>query len=153
MEDTKKRIGIVGAGLSGLLACKYALSKGFHPLVFESQATVGGVWTTPLETTRIQTSKSLYQFSDFPWPDSVSDDFPKHDQVMDYIRSYADRFDLLRHVRFNTQVVGIEYRGVGQEKESWHFWGGSNSGEAFGKKAGKWDVAVKDARGDSPVEV
>ncbi|PKI75760.1 hypothetical protein CRG98_003803 [Punica granatum] len=147
MEGINKKngkIGIIGAGISGLLACKYALSEGYTPLVFESQSTIGGVWTTPLETTLLQTPRELFQFSDFPWPAEVTEDFPPHYQVMGYIRSYADQFRLIEHVRFNSKVVQIEYSGAAggeEEMEGRHYWGGS--GEAFSPSA-KWELTVED---------
>ncbi|KAK6253965.1 hypothetical protein QUC31_015685 [Theobroma cacao] len=138
----ERQVAIVGSGISGLLACKYTLSKGFHPIVFESQRSVGGVWTQTLETTRLQTPKSVYQFSDFPWPSSVTDDFPNQHDVFDYVKAYAQHFDLLKHIKFNTKVAGIDYEGPpDEEMRSWSLWGGT--GEPFSSK-GKWKVIVED---------
>ncbi|PRQ25129.1 putative flavin-containing monooxygenase [Rosa chinensis] len=142
-----KKVAIIGAGISGLLACKYTLSKGFQPIVFESSSTIGGVWTKTIKSTKLQTPKAVYQFSDFPWPSSVTEDFPKQHQVMDYIQSYAQHFDLLRHIKFNTKVCGIEYEGPSEdEMQSWSLWGGT--GEPFSSK-GKWKVMVEDKQSPS----
>lgn len=133
-------MAIIGAGISGLLACKYTLSKGFQPIVFESSSSIGGVWTKTVESTKLQTPKELYQFSDFPWPSSVTEDFPNQHQVLDYIRSYAQHFDLLKHIKFNTKVCGLEYEGPSEdEMQSWSLWGGT--GEPFSSK-GKWKVTL-----------
>ncbi|KAG8500266.1 hypothetical protein CXB51_003610 [Gossypium anomalum] len=137
-----RKVAIIGAGISGLLACKYTLSKGFHPIVFESQSNVGGVWTKTVETTKLQTPKPVYQFSDFPWPESVSEDFPDGQKVFDYVNGYAKHFDLVKHIKFNTKVVGIEFEGPNDEEiQAWSLWGGN--GEPFGSK-GKWKVVVED---------
>ncbi|XWS67633.1 hypothetical protein CRYUN_Cryun04dG0022400 [Craigia yunnanensis] len=131
----KKEIAIIGAGISGLLACKYTLSKGFHPIVLESQSSIGGAWTTPLEITKLQTSKQLYQFSDFPWPSSVTEVFPSQHQVLEYVEAYAHHFDLLRHIEFITKVVSIDFEGPSDEEmRSWHLWGWRWTGEPFSSK-------------------
>ena len=143
----KRQVGIIGAGVSGLLACKYIRAKGFHPIVFEANSSVGGVWTKTLETTKLQTPKSMYQFSDFPWPSSVTQDFPDQHQVLSYITAYAYHFDLLQYIKLNTKVQGIEYQGPApEEMQAWHFWGGTV--EPFSSK-GKWKVSVKDTEKDS----
>ncbi|KAK0582074.1 hypothetical protein LWI29_021238 [Acer saccharum] len=145
----KKQIGIVGAGISGLIACKYMLSKGYDPIVFEARSSVGGVWIKTFETTKLQTPKPLYQFSDFPWPSSVTEDFPTQHQVFDYIQSYAQHFDLLKHIRFNTKVVGIEYdQGLSDEElRSWSSWNGN--GQPFHDDQRKWKVSIEDTLNNS----
>ncbi|KAK8942567.1 hypothetical protein KSP39_PZI008825 [Platanthera zijinensis] len=48
-----------------------------------------------------------------------------------YSESYAQRFDLLRHVRFPEKVVGVEYVGATEEEmKAWDLWSGT--GGAFG---------------------
>ncbi|KAJ3680470.1 hypothetical protein LUZ60_016748 [Juncus effusus] len=139
-QNNKKTIAIIGAGISGLVTCKHILEKGFKPIVFESDSTIGGVWTHTLDSTRLQSPRQTYQFSDFPWPSDVKDEHPDHDQVMDYIWTYARHFDLVKWIKFNSRVIGIEYVGA-SEKEimEWEVWSGN--GEAFG--AGEWIVTVQ----------
>ncbi|KAK1373761.1 Flavin-containing monooxygenase [Heracleum sosnowskyi] len=95
---------------------KYCKSKCFDPIVFESETSVGGVWRKIISTTRLQTPKQYYQFSDFPWPPSVKDEFPPQGQVFQYLESYANHFDLLQHIRFGCQVVSISYNGPSDEE-------------------------------------
>ncbi|PRQ25133.1 putative flavin-containing monooxygenase [Rosa chinensis] len=122
----EKQVAVVGAGISGLLACN----------------TIGGVWTKTIETTKLQSPKAFYQFSDFPWPSSVTEDHPNQNQVLEYVQSYARHFDLIRHIKFNTKVCGIEYEGPSQDKmQSWSLWGGT--GEPFSSER-KWKVIVEE---------
>ncbi|XP_021839360.2 probable flavin-containing monooxygenase 1 [Spinacia oleracea] len=139
----ERKVGIIGAGISGLLACKYALAKGYQPLVFESRNTIGGVWTKTLETTKLQTPKSFFQFSDFPWPSFVDTLYPSQTQVFDYLQSYAKHFDLLKHIRFNTNVLNIKYhKGPSHEENNPPHWGGDHNGDPFGNK-GKWIITTQ----------
>ncbi len=78
-------------------------------LVLERQADVGGIWDidapgSPMyESAHFISSKTLSGFPDFPMPDSYPD-YPNHRQLLAYIRSFADAFDLRRHIRFDTSV-------------------------------------------------
>ena len=138
--------------MSGLLACKHAMEKGFNPIVFEAQSSTGGVWSKTIESTKLQTPKSFFQFSDFAWPPSVKDTFPDHNQVLEYIQFYAVHFNLLPRIKFNTKVIDVDY--FMQSEDDMYcsdLWGGY--GEPF-SPTGKWNVTVQVA-GDpcAPTEV
>ncbi|GJR23861.1 probable flavin-containing monooxygenase 1 [Tanacetum coccineum] len=133
---TEKQVAIVGAGISGLLACKHLMEKGFRPVVFESRGSIGGVWAhQTIESTKLQTPKDYYQFSDWPWARSVTEAFPDHNQVLEYINSYADYFDLVPKIKFNHKVVAIDYSRPldNYEISQWDEWSGN----------GKWKMLVQ----------
>lgn len=147
----ENRIAIVGAGYSGLLACKYAVAKGFHPIVFEAQGCVGGVWNHTIESTKLQNDKEGFQFSDFPWPPSVQEIYPHDTQVLEYIQSYARHFGLMSYIKFNSKVIGIDFVDVpGEEMQAWDMWGGT--GKPFGSK-GKWNIKVQHADQEGSVKL
>ncbi|KAL2327389.1 hypothetical protein Fmac_020816 [Flemingia macrophylla] len=140
----ERKVAIIGAGTSGLVACKYLLEFGFNPIVFETDDGVGGLWRHTMESTKLQTNKQVYQFIDFPWPSSVKEDNPSHKQVLDYLTSYAQHFGLIPYIRFNSKVIDIDYVGEScEEMEPWELWGGT--GKPFCSK-GIWNISVQDTK-------
>ncbi|WOK94777.1 hypothetical protein Cni_G03482 [Canna indica] len=127
----------------------HVAERGFRPVVFEAEPGVGGLWTHTLESTRLQSPTFDFQFIDFPWPATVTDVFPRHERVMEYVEAYARHFDLLRWIEFESTVVSVEYVGPPEEEMSaWELWAGN--GEAFGGAAkGEWHVAVQHKGHDS----
>ncbi|XP_076933431.1 putative flavin-containing monooxygenase 2 [Bidens hawaiensis] len=114
----KKQVFIVRAGVSGFLACKYCLSKGFNPIVFELESDIGGVWVKTFKTTKLQAPKALYQFSDFLWSESIVDDFPTQQQMLESFHSYATHFDLMPHIKLQSRVEKISYDGDSRRQRS-----------------------------------
>jgi dimethylaniline monooxygenase (N-oxide forming) len=110
---------IVGAGLSGLLACKYMKAAGLSCIVLEASDDIGGVWKyreTPngkggvTYSTVSTSSKSVNEFSDFPMPDDYPA-FQKHTQVFKYLNDFADHFDLRQSILLNREVTRIYKTG------------------------------------------
>uniref|UniRef100_A0A8C0B3K3 Flavin-containing monooxygenase n=1 Tax=Buteo japonicus TaxID=224669 RepID=A0A8C0B3K3_9AVES len=114
-----KGMAVVGAGVSGLTATKCCLEEGLEPTCFEQSRDIGGLWryTEHIEAGRpslypsviSNTSKEMSAFSDFPYPEDLPVFLP-HAQLLDYLRSYAERFGLREHIKFGTTVVSIQKR-------------------------------------------
>ena len=105
-EDMERRVGIIGAGIAGLVTAKIFLEHGFDVTVFEKEATVGGVWalTRAYPGLRANTAKETYSLSDYPYPASTNG-YPDAAEVRAHLESYADNFGLRPHLRFNSEVV------------------------------------------------
>ncbi|XP_071715162.1 probable flavin-containing monooxygenase 1 [Rutidosis leptorrhynchoides] len=127
------KIGIIGGGVSGLVAAKQ-LSK-HNPILFEATESIGGVWHhCSYRTTRLQTPSSGYQFSDFPWPQSDDTNFPTYIEILNYINSYANHFGLFKFINFNSKVTGVRF--VGDQENSM-------SGKPM------WEVSVHNTKSDT----
>nr|GLL17906.1 probable flavin-containing monooxygenase 1 [Ipomoea trifida] len=134
------KIGIIGAGISGLAAAKQ-LSE-HEPVVFEATDCIGGVWKhCSFRSTKLQTPRCDYEFSDFPWTQRDNSTFPTYQEILDYLHSYATHFDILKFVKFNSKVVETRFIGHRESTGS----GGDNNGEYVSLLPGHpvWEVAVQ----------
>ncbi|KAH0970846.1 hypothetical protein GBA52_023002 [Prunus armeniaca] len=83
-----------------------------HIVLVVASDSIGGVWRhCSYSSTKLQSHRRDYEFSDFPWPDRDNADFPSHLEILDYLNSYAQRFDVLKFVRFNSKVVEVRFVG------------------------------------------
>lgn len=104
------KVGIIGAGISGIAAAKQLSSH--NPVVFEATDSIGGVWKhCSYASTKLQTPRCDFEFSDYPWPNGDNSSFPSYQEVLDYLYSYAKHFDALKYIKFNSKVVEIQYVG------------------------------------------
>ena len=111
-------VTIIGAGWSGLAACKYMKEEGLSVVCIERKEDIGGVWIysddpnipTVMKTTRCTSSSSFTEMSDFPMPTEIGM-FPHHEAILQYLHDYADKFNLMPHIQLSTEVRAVEKEG------------------------------------------
>ncbi|MEM9134501.1 MAG: NAD(P)-binding domain-containing protein [Actinomycetota bacterium] len=108
-EASTLDVAVIGAGPAGLLLARRLAASGANFRLFERHSDVGGIWDidapgSPMyESAHFISSRTLSGFPDFPMPSDYPD-YPNHRQLLAYIRSFADEFDLRRHITFDTAV-------------------------------------------------
>jgi thioredoxin reductase len=111
-QPVSGRVCVIGAGPCGLTAIKNLLSVGIDDVVcYDEGAALGGNWvyddqpgrSSVYWATHLISSKRLSEFEDFPMPDDYPD-FPSHQQVLGYFKSYARCFNLSPKIVLNTRV-------------------------------------------------
>lgn len=114
-KETDYDVIIVGAGWSGIVACKYMLAHGLSCLVLEKNNYSAGVWHFDesntetggvISSTRTTSSKPVTEMSDFPMPDDIPP-FPTHTQILNYLESYIKQFNLSKNIKLNSFVESI----------------------------------------------
>ncbi|HEX2548175.1 MAG TPA: NAD(P)-binding domain-containing protein [Ramlibacter sp.] len=111
---------IVGAGSSGVAAAKALHERGVAIEGFEIGSDIGGMWryendnglSSAYRSLHIDTSRRNLGYPDHPIPDSYPD-FLSHAEVMEWLESYASRFDVKRHFRFRCKVERVAPNGDG----------------------------------------
>lgn len=112
------RIAVIGAGPAGLGALRHFLSIGYETHAYEATGHIGGTWVynpRPSKFSAVYDSlhcnipKEVMAYTDFPFPPEVPS-FPHHTQVLAYLRSFASKHDLERHICFNSPVTHLEKR-------------------------------------------
>ena len=102
---THHRIVIVGAGFSGLGMAIRLRQEGEDDFVLlERAGDVGGTWRdNTYPGCRCDVPSHLYSFSFAPNP-SWSSTFSPQPEILDYLRDCADRYGVMPHIRFHTDL-------------------------------------------------
>jgi dimethylaniline monooxygenase (N-oxide forming) len=114
------RVGVVGAGSSGIPVAKALADAGIAHVVFEKGDRVGGNWvfknsngmSSAYRSLHINTSRDRMQYADYPMPADYPD-FPHHSLIARYFDAYVDHFGLRSAIRFQTAVTRAERRPRG----------------------------------------
>ncbi|APE35166.1 4-hydroxyacetophenone monooxygenase [Nocardia mangyaensis] len=106
----KPSVAVIGSGFGGLAAVIELKKQGFDDIVvFEKADEVGGVWrenTYPGAACDVPSPFYSYSFEPNPrWPHR----FSRQPVILDYIRHVADKYDVRRHIRFGTEVLGAAF--------------------------------------------
>ncbi|MED6109251.1 hypothetical protein PIB30_031690 [Stylosanthes scabra] len=130
-----RRTAIIGAGIAGLAMARELCCQGIEPVVFEKSDDLGGTWNYDpmtesdplgLDPTREVVHSSAYLslrtnlprqimgFVDYPFREDEKGDrrtFPGHEEVLRFVKEFAEEFGLRRLVRFGCEVVRVGRRG------------------------------------------
>jgi cation diffusion facilitator CzcD-associated flavoprotein CzcO len=104
------RIAIVGTGFAGLGMAIRLKEEGEHDFVLlERAAEIGGTWRdNTYPGCRCDVPSHLYSFSFAPNP-NWSSTFSPQSEILDYLKDCAERFGVLPHVRFETELEGASW--------------------------------------------
>lgn len=115
-STTEIRHCIVGAGPGGLAALRAMVRLGLDVDVFERHGDIGGIWDrsnpgTPMyESAHFISSRDESAYLGLPMPRSFPD-YPRHDQILAYVRSLADTFGLREYIHTSTSVEHADWDG------------------------------------------
>ncbi|RAH69419.1 flavin-containing monooxygenase [Aspergillus aculeatinus CBS 121060] len=126
------RVGIVGAGLSGITAGILLPSKvpGIDLTILEKNADVGGAWfENTYPGVRCDVPAHVYQ-SGFAPNTQWKEEFAQGPEIREYWQDLARRFDVYKYLRLQRKVLRAEWQ----------------TGEA------KWKVTIQDLRDDKIYE-
>jgi len=111
----QKRFAVIGAGAGGLCAAKHLLAHDVDVTLYEIGSHIGGLWVYQNDNGLSSAYKSLHinsearvsSFIDFPFRPGAPL-YPDHEQMTRYLREYAEHFELIPRIRFNSRVTRVE---------------------------------------------
>ena len=111
-RGSSKRVAVIGAGPSGLVAVKELLDEGHRPTSFERARGIGGVFRfdeedgVVWESCRLTSSGLLTAFSDFPVGAQRAGHMTAGEYV-GYLEEYSAAFGLAGRARFGCEVETV----------------------------------------------
>ena len=113
VTDSSVDVIIVGAGFAGMYMLYYLRKKGLKARILEAGDDVGGTWhwnRYPGARCDVESMAYSYSFDEelqqeWNW----STKFAYQPEILDYLKTVADRFDLNRDIFLKSRVLSAEY--------------------------------------------
>lgn len=128
------RVAIIGAGVTGLVSCKYGKEAGLDVVVFEQSKTIGGTWVytedTKVNGTSVSVHSSMYKnlvtnspvdvmgFQDFEFPKDGDKSYVSWKDVLNFLEEYVKYFKLRDQIKFQHIVTKVALLDQGRWKVS-----------------------------------
>ncbi|MCK2242934.1 MULTISPECIES: NAD(P)/FAD-dependent oxidoreductase [unclassified Crossiella] len=119
---TTDRAIVIGGGQSGLAAACALRTHGFQPVLLEAGPEPGGSWPMYYDSLVLFSPAHLNALPGLPFP-GEPDHYPTRDQVIDYLRRYAQHLDCEIHTGRRATSVLCDREGfvvTTQTGETWH---------------------------------
>ncbi|HWV13266.1 MAG TPA: NAD(P)/FAD-dependent oxidoreductase, partial [Sphingobium sp.] len=103
------KVLVIGAGMTGLAASLKLEEAGYEHIVIEKNPEVGGTWyENRYPGVGVDTPSHFYSYS-FEITPEWTHYHPKGVDMQKYLLHVADKYDLRRNIRFNTEVLALRY--------------------------------------------
>ncbi|XP_031351136.1 senecionine N-oxygenase-like [Photinus pyralis] len=118
------KVAIIGAGVCGLISLRYAKESGHQCDVFEQTGEFGGTWVYTdnygIDENGLPITRNLYQdlitnvpkemmeFLNFRHSSDINESYITQPLVLKYLRDFADKFDLEKHIQYYSYVTKVE---------------------------------------------
>lgn len=106
---------IIGAGIAGIQTAYYLQKKCPHLSykILESRSDLGGIWDImKFPGVRSDSDMYTYGYSFNPWQGKI---VGSGKEIKNYIDQTAQKFNIKKHIQFNTQVSSLEW-----DNECWY---------------------------------
>ncbi len=108
------QVCIIGAGSSGIAACKVLQDRGISFDCYEAGSEVGGNWrylndngmSSAYKSLHINTSRQIMEYKSFPMSDEYPT-YPNHRQIAHYFDTFVERFGFRDRIQFRTEVTHV----------------------------------------------
>lgn len=104
----KKRVGVIGAGLSGISAIKQLKDEGHDVVCFERLDNLGGVFSRNeiYDDLHLTISNYFMAYSDcIPVNERLK--FWSKAEYREYLRSYVEKFNIAEKIRYSSEVESV----------------------------------------------
>jgi putative flavoprotein involved in K+ transport len=109
-ESEQFEVVIIGAGQAGLALGYYLRQQGLRFLMLDGAMEIGASWRNRWDSLRLFTPAQYDALSGLPFSQPKGS-YPGKDGVADYLKRYADTFNL--PVRLGSRVVSLKREGEG----------------------------------------
>ncbi|KAK9148068.1 hypothetical protein Scep_006825 [Stephania cephalantha] len=144
LPPPSRKVAVIGAGATGLVAARELRREGHQVVVFERNNRVGGTWvydprtesdplgrdplrsivhTSLYDSLRTNLPRESMGFRDYPFvvvkEEGKQRDprrFPGHREVCCYLSDFAHHFGIIGLIRFETEVLRV---GLNHENKKW----------------------------------
>ncbi|CAG8928177.1 unnamed protein product [Penicillium salamii] len=110
----RKRVAVIGAGITGVSSAAHCVGHGFDVQLFESrnkEKGLGGIWSRVNSTSALQVHSLMYRFHPSV---SFNTAYPTQQQIKDQIISLWKRYDLEDRTVFDTKITSVKQNNNGK---------------------------------------
>ncbi|MEE8059604.1 MAG: NAD(P)-binding domain-containing protein [Pseudomonadales bacterium] len=112
--NEKKRVCVIGAGASGLVATKELVDAGHEVTCYEKHDKIAGVFyysaakSGTYDSTKLTVSNYFMAYSSFPPADEEIRKYWTWKEYADYLQGFVNHFDLASRIKLKYEVKNIQ---------------------------------------------